>query len=58
MITFPLIAILVTALFFAAIPVVAFALMLETVRARASQSRVVEIEAAPRTLRFPVRVAA
>src|SRR6185436_21178285 len=52
MITFPLIAFLMTALFFAAIPVVAFALMLETVRARAPQGRVVEIEAAPRTLRF------
>ena len=49
MITFPLIAV---------VPVVVFALMLETVRARASQGRVVEIEEASRTMRFPVRVAA
>ena len=57
MITFPLIALVATALFFAAIPVVMFALMLETVANRAPKAPVVKMEAAPVTLRV-VRAAA
>jgi hypothetical protein len=58
MFTFPLIALFVTALFFAAIPVVLFALMLETSARRSTKVVGVETEEAPRTLRFPVRAAA
>jgi len=59
MFTFPLIALVVTALFLAAIPVVFFALMLETCAQRSPKVvRRVELLGAPRTLRFPVRAAA
>jgi hypothetical protein len=57
MITFPLIALAATALFLAAIPVVMFALMLETVSKRALKAGPATIEEAPVTLRV-VRVAA
>ena len=57
MITFPLIALVATALFFAAIPVVIFALMLETVAKRAPTAALGKTEAAPVTLRV-VRAAA
>jgi hypothetical protein len=58
MITFPLIALFVTALFFAAIPVVLFALMVETCSKRASTVARKSVEEAPVTLRFPLRAAA
>jgi hypothetical protein len=57
MFTFPIIALAVTALFLAAIPVVMFALMLETVANRAPKAVPAMAEIAPITLR-PVRVAA
>jgi hypothetical protein len=57
MFTFPLIALIATALFLAAVPVVLFALMLETCAQRSV--KVVHVtDQAPRTLRFPVRAAA
>jgi hypothetical protein len=57
-ITLPLIAFVATALFFAAVPVVLFALMLETCAERASKAPVAtEVETAPITLRFPFRTA-
>jgi len=58
MFTFPLIALFVTALFLAAIPVVLFALMLETCAQRTATVVQNETEEAPRTLRFPVRAIA
>jgi hypothetical protein len=57
MITFPLIALVVTALFLAAIPVVFFALALETCERRAPKPGPVKFEEAPVTLRV-VRAAA
>jgi len=57
MITFPLIALVATALFLLAVPVVMFALMLETVAKRAPRAALATIEAAPVTLRI-VRAAA
>lgn len=58
MITFPLIALVVTALFLAAIPVVFFALALETCERRALKpAPAVKLEDAPVTLRV-VRAAA
>ena len=57
MFTFPLIALAVTALFLAAIPVVLFALMLETVAKRTPTTGPVKLEKAPITVR-PVRAAA
>ena len=58
MFTFPLIALAATALFLAAVPVVLFALMLETCAQRSVKVVRVEAPEAPRTLRFPVRAAA
>lgn len=57
MITFPLIALVATALFLAAIPVVFFALALETIERRAPKPAPVKFEDAPVTLRV-VRAAA
>jgi hypothetical protein len=57
MITFPLIALVVTALFLAAIPVVFFALALETCERRALKPAPAKVEDAPVTLRV-VRAAA
>ena len=58
MFTFPLIALIATALVLTAIPVVMFALMLETVAKRSAKPVRIEVPEAPVTLRFPVRAAA
>jgi hypothetical protein len=60
MITFPLIAVFATALFFAAVPVVLFALMLETVsqRSRVIGPKPAHEASAPATAEFTMQAAA